>query len=48
MSSSKWIKIKETYDWIIDYNPDTGEYRVSYFEDGHFVDEVFFDEYRKF
>ena len=45
MANYNWIKIKEDSDWIIDYSPTTGRYRVSYFEDGHFKDEVIFCEY---
>ena len=26
-----WITLKGTPDWIVDYNPSKGEYRVSYF-----------------
>jgi hypothetical protein len=40
-----WITIKETSDWVVDYAPNVGRYRVSYFEDGHFKDEVIFQEY---
>jgi hypothetical protein len=42
-----WITIKETPDWIIDYDPNKCRYRISYFENGHFVDEVIFREYRE-
>ena len=47
MPNYNWITIKETDDWIIDYDPDKGRYRVSYFENGHFIDEVIFREYRE-
>ena len=46
MINQRWIIISETDDWIIDYNPDNKRYRVSYFEEGHFKDEVIFYEYR--
>ena len=42
-----WIKIKEDNDWIIEYSPNVGRYRISYFEEGHFVDEVIFREYKE-
>jgi len=29
----------------IDYDPDRGMYRFSIFRDGHYQDEVWFDEY---
>ena len=45
MGNYTWITIKETDDWIIDYDPSKGRYRISYFEDGHFKDEVIFREY---
>ena len=47
ISTYQWITIKETDEWIIDYSPNNGRYRVSYFEDGHFIDEVIFREYRE-
>ena len=47
MASYKWITLRETCDWIIDYDPVEGMYRISYFEDGHFKDEVIFHEYRE-
>ena len=40
-----WMRISESEDWIVDYDKERGMYRVSYFEDNHFVDECFFDEY---
>ena len=40
-----WITLKETSDWTVDYDTNGHRYRVSYFENGHFVDEVIFREY---
>lgn len=37
------IRISESDDWIVDYDRERGMYRVSYFEDGHFVDDHWFD-----
>ena len=37
------IRISESDDWIVDYDRERGMYRVSYFEDGHFKDEHWFD-----
>lgn len=37
------IRISESDDWIVDYDRERGMYRVSYFEDGHFKDEYWFD-----
>ena len=39
------IRISESDDWIVDYDRGRGMYRVSYFEDGHFKDEYWFDAY---
>ena len=41
------IKISESNNWIVDYDKERGMYRVSYFEDCHFVDEFWFDEYKE-
>lgn len=41
------IRISESDDWIVDYDRERGMYRVSYFEDGHFKDEHWFDEYKE-
>lgn len=42
-----WITISVSEDWIVDYDIERDTYRVSYFEDNHFVDECFFDAYRE-
>lgn len=34
-------------DWFVDYDRDRGMYRVSYFQDNHFVDEFWFDAYEE-
>ena len=47
VSNYSWFTIKETDDWIIDYDKNKGRYRISYFEDGHFKDEVIFREYHE-
>ena len=41
------IRISESDDWIVDYDKERGMYRVSYFKDGHFVDELWFDAYEE-
>ena len=41
------IRISESDDWIVDYDTERGMYRVSYFEDNHFVDECWFDCYEE-
>lgn len=38
----KWIKVLENDSFIVDFNEATNTYRVSYFEDYHFKDEVCF------
>ena len=37
------IRISESDNWIVDYDRERGMYKVSYFEDGHFVDQCRFD-----
>lgn len=37
------LRISESDDWIVDYDRERGMYRVSYFEDNHFRDELWFD-----
>lgn len=41
------IRISENHDWTVDYDPERGMYRVSYFQDNHFVDECWFDVYEE-
>jgi hypothetical protein len=41
------IRISESDDWIVDYDRERGQNRVSYFEDNHFKDEYWFDEYKE-
>ena len=42
---SKWIKIIENDSFIVEFNKATNTYRVSYFEDYHFKDEICFRGY---
>jgi hypothetical protein len=39
------IRISESDGWIVDYDRVRGMYRVSYFEDNHFLDEFWFDAF---
>lgn len=39
------VTISISDDWIVDYDKSRGMYRVSYFEDNHFVYEHWFDAY---
>ena len=41
------IRISESDNWIADYDTERGMYKVSYFEDGHFVDQYRFDCYEE-
>ena len=41
------LRISESDDWIVDYDRERGMYRVSYFEDHHFVDEYWFNCYEE-
>ena len=43
----KLIRISESDDFIVDYDEDRGMYRVSVFDNGHFWDEFWFEEYQK-
>ena len=53
MSKESWykgkpediIRINTSDDFIVDYDKSRGMYRVSYFEEDHFVDECWFDAY---
>lgn len=38
-----YIRILENDDWIVEYDAENNRYRVSYFQDNHFVDGVLFD-----
>ena len=39
------IQIAESDDFVVDYDPDIGMYRVSVFKDCNFQDEFWFDAY---
>jgi hypothetical protein len=41
------IKIFENDDFVVDYDKENKRYRVSYFEDYHFKEECWFDEYEE-
>lgn len=43
----KFVRILESDDWIVDYDKEFDRYRVSYFEDNHFVDECWFYAYEE-
>lgn len=45
LSDMDVIRISVSDDWIVDYDKSRGMYRVSYFQDNHFVDEYWFDAY---
>ena len=42
----KYTKLEETNNWVVEYNESTKEFRISYFEDGHYKDEIIF-QYKK-
>ena len=42
-----YIRILDTDDWVVEYDVENNQYRVSYFQDYHFVDEILFDAYRE-
>lgn len=39
------IRVAEEDNWAVDYDRTRGMYRVSYFENGHFVAECWFNCY---
>ena len=41
------VRVFDSEDLVVDYDKDEGRYRVSYFEDYHFQDEWWFDEYKE-
>lgn len=45
--SNKWYAIIENDSFIVEYNKETNTYRVSYFEDNHFKDEICFRGYKE-
>ena len=47
LSDMDVVRISESNDWTVDYDKERGMYRVSYFEDNHFVDEHWFDAYEE-
>lgn len=42
-----YIRILDTDDWVVEYDAENNQYRVGYFQDNHFVDEVLFDAYKE-
>ena len=42
-----WIVLREIDDWQVEYCLTTHRYKISYFEEGHFKDEIVFHEYKK-
>lgn len=47
LSDMDVVTISYTDDWVVDYDKSRGMYRVSYFQDNHFVDEHWFDAYEE-
>ena len=47
ISKSNWIVILDTHDWYVEYDTIKKRYRVSIFNDGHFVDEVIFRAFKE-
>jgi hypothetical protein len=44
---TNWEQIAQTEDFVIEYDKERAMYRVSYFQDNHFVDDVIFDEVQR-
>ena len=47
MEYKMYTRILENDDWIVEYDAENNQYRVGYFQDYHFVDEVLFDAYKE-
>ena len=50
MTTGKYMKFTRIYEndnFIVDYDTKRKLYRVSYFENGHFKDEIWFDAYEE-
>lgn len=43
MMNKRFEFVAESENFVVEYNKDLNVYRVSYFEDNHYVDEVHFD-----
>lgn len=43
----RFIRILEKDEWVVDYDKEKKKYRVSYFEEFHFCDEIWFDAYKE-
>lgn len=44
---SNYVTLLETDDWVVEFDTVSGQYRVSYFENGHWVDECKFPAYNE-
>lgn len=38
-----WEWVAENESFIVEYNKELNMYRVAYFDDGHYEDEILFD-----
>lgn len=47
LSDMNVIRILESDDFVVDYDKSRDMYRVSFFGDGHFKDECWFDAYKE-
>lgn len=47
LSDMDVARIHDSDDFVVDYDKSRGMYRVTIFKDGHFWDEVWFDEYKE-
>ena len=43
----RFVRILEKDEWVVDYDREKKKYRVSYFEEFHFCDEIWFDAYEE-
>lgn len=47
LSDMDVVRICDSDDFVVDYDKSRGMYRVSFFGDGHFKDECWFDAYEE-
>ena len=47
LSDMDVVRIHDSDDFVVDYDKNRGMYRVTIFKDGHFWDEIWFDEYKE-
>ena len=47
INKRNFIRIFENENFIVDYDKNNNQYRVSYFENNHFLEECYFTAYEE-